>query len=1436
MLVFIKNLLFTQPTQNAQANKEPPFSYTKYIRSSLPIIGGIDKNQKNDTIDLIECLRTSYKNFTPQKKLELSRLLSNYKLHHNSTINSRTRTLIQQLQSDLESNDLGHANGICLTLEKELSLLNYHLNYPWASHSRVIKENLTHPILEETQAALSSILENSSEANLTQLIKKLSLFLDKREPACYKKPLSRDQKNSINELIDKLNEAKTLSSSLLPYLFDHESNTSYFRLVAEAERIITDQINSQSKWAAMNPAALAALGISFLSNFFTNKPSSRAPFKALPSSRAPFKALFEAIKLESKEYKADLLKHILKSCYLTHPEFKTRIENNIIGTSVDDWIEENKDDNKRLLGLVLATGSELAVSKHYNYKYNEETYQDESIYIQETCAFLEKEISNRASKQSSYSIVDSFNEVLSRLNVGSIPTSYAQFLSNSLIYILDSPFINKWIEKQSDQGKGLFQKIKRDLKQGLDDASSVDDYKQAISKFLENYHKQIVTLSGFEQPEFLSEEEIQSRNEKVEKVDKTVENIREALDSSKANNEAGFDWANKALVKAKVQKEKEKLCKNLKDQVTHTLISYLTGISSQTFFNIKTREASSSDRDKQKVFASELKKEINSSKCNWFLKKTIILLLPILYKIIGKHTKSLVDHIIDDVNDRVETITKEVLFQRTSNCLSKYNSLLKSWAETKEGGEKNKVIGSLMKEKSFLEFGKEESYSQDQLYKSVSDKFVANYIDLYKDSKNDLTITSKIYAFVKQPILKNRTTFPRKAINLIGVTLKHLLIGFPVTLIRSPLICFEKLSNALFKSLLKRFLANNKVIDSIIASSKENVFESNPYVYPITSFFAEQLESISKNLSEGFERTPSDLRVDDKNIISDKTHSQLKTLFELLFEVLSKNKFNTQEQLQSYLKDSSLSKQSQQFIDANLIPAILDSIIHTSIMASDKLFKKDQLQQPLSLLLEELNEIILTPNANDQERVTLQQLKNQNAQEKLNKYSKKVLSQIINQAIDSVCQGQAKTDEIKAKEFIQDFKEAFRGEGGIIQKGSDLLDEIKTPEDPRVKKSLSDFREIINQLTIKLEHQQDSIRKEDSRICKEVKLKLEKAAPLFEKLITDKEANSGLIELQATQMNIFTISQDLPHFTHLERSLETMIQHMEQIKSNQSDELVERFTSSTKYLNAFFSQFDSNELRLVKKEPLYEDLKNLMKQNLSSRKELAANITNKSVKRLNLLNNLLTTDVFQRVNVKRKSEIEDKSRRGIFNFREKSAADLAKELRKIASKLESKADKEVVESCLNAVLSAKSIEKVDEAAQNFNQKISDLVKEETEKLTKYSSEVQKIDRELLTCCRNITTMFRDNLEAEKKSYKEKLGEFNANLLMLGDELSDENLPEELNVIHTKLEPPKALKSSIHNLLYQQIYPKAEGLLNLIRDGNFAQFLVNHTVLMPFAKK
>ncbi|NDD59505.1 MAG: hypothetical protein EBZ47_09750, partial [Chlamydiae bacterium] len=398
MLGFIRNLLFAQPTRNAQANQDPPFSYKKYILSSLPIIGAIDEKQKKATIDLIECLRTSYKNITHQNKLELSTLLSRYEFLHNSTINSRTRTLIQQLQSYLKSNDLDNANGICLTLEKELSLLNYH----WGSHSRVTKDNLTHPILEETQAALSSMLS---------------------------------------------------SPTLLPYLFDPNSNTSYFRLVEEAERIITDQINSQSKWAAIpNPAALVK---SALPNIFLTKPSSRAPFKAL----------FEAIKLEGKEYKADLLKHILKSCYFTHPEFKTCIQNNIDGTSVDDWIETNIDDIQSLLGLVLASGSEVAVDKGYQYK--QETYPDQSIFIQETCAFLEKEISNRASKQSSNFIVDSFNEVLSQLNVGSIPTSYAQFLSNSLISILDSSFINKWIEKQSDEGKELFEKIKGDLKQGL---------------------------------------------------------------------------------------------------------------------------------------------------------------------------------------------------------------------------------------------------------------------------------------------------------------------------------------------------------------------------------------------------------------------------------------------------------------------------------------------------------------------------------------------------------------------------------------------------------------------------------------------------------------------------------------------------------------------------------------------------------------------------------------------------------------------------------------------------------------------------------------------------------------------------------------------------------------------------------------------------------
>lgn len=1415
----IRNLLFTQPTQGAQANNNPSFSYTKYIRSSIPLIGAIDEKQKSDTNDLIECLRTSYRSLNSKNKLKLSRLLSNYLFDHNSTINSRTRTLIQELQAHLKSNNQDLANRIYLGLEKELLVLNY--NYA----SRLLKENLTHPILNETQTALSSMLKNPCEENLKQLKTRLTLFLNRKEPACYKKPLSSDQESSINELIKKLEGIKTLSSSLLPYLFDNDSNTSYISLVREAEKIITAQIESQCKWAALtNPTTLLASAFQKVS-------------RSMPSSRAPFKALFEAINLENKEYKADLLKHILKSCFLTHPEFEDFIKNNIKELeddelSVDEWIDRNKDKNESLLPLFLVSGFELANSKGYQYK--QATYEDEAICIKETCAFLEKEISKEASKQSSNFIVDSFNEVLSSLNLGSIPTSYAQFLSKSLIFALDSSTINKWIDRQPEQVKELFEKIKNDLKQALEKASSVEDYKEAISKFLETYNSQIVTVSGFELPELLDEEEIKAKNEKVDKVDKTVENIRTALDSSKSSSEAGFDWKNPALAKEKVKKEKEKLCKNLKDQLTHELISNLTGISSQTFFNIKTLEASCLDRDKQKVFTAELKKEINSSKCNWFLKKTIIFLLPILYTIIGKYTKSLVDHIIDDVNERVETINKEVLFQRTSNCLSKYNSLLKFWADTKEGGEKNKVIGSLMKERGFLEFGKEESYSQDELYKNVSDKFVTNYFDLYKDSGNDLTIPSKIYSFVKQPIFKNRTTFVRKSINFIGVSLKYLLIGFPVTLINSPLICFEKISNALVKSLLKRFLAKNKVIDSMIKSSKESVFESNPYVYPVTSFFAEQLESISKTLSNP-EKIPSDRISDEKNIISDRTHSQLKTLFELLFEVLNKNKFNTQEQLEHYLKDQSISKQSKELLDAKIIPAILDSIIDTSIMASEKLLNKDQIQKPLSLLLEELNEIVLTPKANDPERIRLQQLKNQNAQEKLNKYSKKVLSQIIDQAIDSVFQDQAETDEIKAKKFINDFKNAFTADDGMIQKGRDLVDEIHDPTHPKVKQLLSNFRERVNQLTIKIENKQDSIRKRDSRISREVKLKLENAALIFEKLITDKETNSGLIELQARQKRIFEISQDLPHFTTLERWLEGLQKDLAKIKENQPDELVARFTSTSKYLDNFFSQFESNELRLVKEEPLYEKLKTLMRQNLSSRKELAANITNKSVKRLNLLNNLLTTPALNSIKDKKKSEIEDKSLGRFFNFKKQTASAVAKELRKIANNLDSKADKEVVESCLNTVLSAKSITSLEESLKNLKDKVLLLVKEEREKLSKYSSEVSKIDDQLLSCCREITAS-KGILEGDIDTYVENLVDFDRNLNDLEEALSDQSLSDDLNVIHTKALPPKILKSSLHKVLYHQIYPKAEGLLNLIRDGNFAQFLINHTVLMPFAKK
>ena len=44
---------------------------------------------------------------------------------------------------------------------------------------------------------------------------------------------------------------------------------------------------------------------------------------------------------------------------------------------------------------------------------------------------------------------------------------------------------------------------------------------------------------------------------------------------------------------------------------------------------------------------------------------------------------------------------------------------------------------------------------------------------------------------------------------------------------------------------------------------------------------------------------------------------------------------------------------------------------------------------------------------------------------------------------------------------------------------------------------------------------------------------------------------------------------------------------------------------------------------------------------------------------------------------------------------------------------------------------------------------------------------------------------------------------------------------------------KGVKGVPHALVYHTVKPKMQGILDLLRNGNFAQFLLNHAVVIPF---
>jgi hypothetical protein len=740
---------------------------------------------------------------------------------------------------------------------------------------------------------------------------------------------------------------------------------------------------------------------------------------------------------------------------------------------------------------------------------------------------------------------------------------------------------------------------------------------------------------------------------------------------------------------------------------------------------------SAAPANREDFFQNEMKREISQSSLNWFTKKALLLFFPFIYRFIGRYTNNLVSNFETEINKRISSLDKNKLLLRSSNCFSQYNALLKTWADKPEGGDKDVVIGELMKEKRFLSF-KDASFSQQTLYEKLSLFITTKYCNLFSGPTGNVGPSSifdsfkqKIDSVVGAPVFNNRRGSFTNTLNKLCIAIKWITLGIPahiaIFVASLPVKGWENLMNRLVVKAAHSYLGDYQVLHSLFDATKKDVFENDTYVYPITRFFADQFETLSRTLARGVKDGEGE-ESEDSFVLSDQARASLKSTFQNLFEVIRKNAFTTQDELKAFLeKEKGVTGKLKDDFDALLI----DSIIDITYKAYNDMLSEDSLQNSLLMLLENLNQSLLADPTQSEEKRKADHLKHQKAQEKLTKYSEKVLHQIIDQVITNGLDSMTHNQSAGSTQFITWIKKDL---DNLVKNYNDTLDQLEDDTASAQDKlaALESLRQKRSAFQDKLESKFERFKGDNSKVAQTLKAKLD---PVFLQLNALLEKQ---LEIYTKQKELCLVENDRPHFSACLEAFNSLAASLEDLQNHNNDVADQ---------NNLGAQFE------------------FLKSYLEKIQQLDATL-----------------------GLQRASQNYALITEGIANY------------------------KEAFRKTLENVLTNPSPQALQEAIDTMK-----------ELQTHFEVQVNDFDEKI-----EKNTVSEEDLEAFKEIKEYLVAAYEA--------------LEPMDFIEGKIDSVNALKKVPHAVVYHAIKPKMQGILDLLRNGNFAQFFLNHALVMPLVTK
>ena len=308
---------------------------------------------------------------------------------------------------------------------------------------------------------------------------------------------------------------------------------------------------------------------------------------------------------------------------------------------------------------------------------------------------------------------------------------------------------------------------------------------------------------------------------------------------------------------------------------------------------------------------------------------------------------------------------------------------------------------------------------------------IFDYIKQHKEEKFDtlrnqvttnftryLTILGEAYRNVaKNPSATGTLTemlksdLEKKESNL-GFESKELYSQFAQIVIR------KTLKSRFLSWLGEKFIGDpEKIVRTVIDKSLDSLLNTNGYTHALNIVIREQLQEIwtllqADEASGQNTFTPETLR------LSDVRKSELSGLVKNFFEILSKSKCQTKDELRNLIKGQILSKKISQGIDSLFIEEIIEKVTDLLAFVLQSLAEKDQ---PQKLTYKFASLVNRTYEVDEQ--VTLQEM--QAEERKISKLSEQILGLAVNTAVKEQFDFTGDTQQKETDHFVHELQGRF---------------------------------------------------------------------------------------------------------------------------------------------------------------------------------------------------------------------------------------------------------------------------------------------------------------------------------------------------------------------------------------------------------------------------